>query len=112
MSQTEQVVVGAGATGVVMQVLHALTSPGERMVFAYPTFDGYPIFAQIARLTSVPVPLDAHGHHDLDAMADAAVGSRVVVLCRPHNPTGTIESEAAVRRTAEPDCPRHRRGTR
>ena len=93
----EQVVIGAGATGVVMQVLNALTSPGERMAFAYPTFDGYPIFAQIARLTSVPVPLDAHGHHDLDAMADAAAGSRVVVLCRPHNPTGTIESETAVR---------------
>ena len=37
-----------------------------------PTFDGYPIFAQMARLVSVTVPLDAHGHHDLDAMAEAA----------------------------------------
>ena len=37
-----------------------------------PTFDGYPIFAQMARLESVTVPLDEHGHHDLDAMADAA----------------------------------------
>ncbi len=42
------------------------------MVMTSPTFDGYPIFAQMARLESVTVPLDEHGHHDLDAMADAA----------------------------------------
>ena len=88
----EQVVIGAGATGVVLQVLHAVTSPGDTIVMTSPTFDGYPIFAQMCRLRSVTVALDRHGHHDLDAMADAAAGARVVVLCRPHNPTGTIES--------------------
>jgi histidinol-phosphate aminotransferase len=94
----DQVVIGAGATGVVMQVLHAVTSPGDTMVMVSPTFDGYPIFAQMARLRSVMVPLDRHGHHDLDAMADAAAQARVVVLCRPHNPTGTIESADEVER--------------
>ena len=94
----DQVVLGAGATGVVMQVLHATTKPGDRIVMTSPTFDGYPIFAQMARLVSVTVPLDAHGHHDLDAMVDAAVGARVVVLCRPHNPSGTLESAAEVER--------------
>ena len=34
-----------------MQVLHAVTRPGDRIVFSEPTFDGYPIFAQMARLT-------------------------------------------------------------
>jgi histidinol-phosphate aminotransferase len=94
----DQVVIGAGATGVVVQVLHAVTSPGDTMVLTSPTFDGYPIFAQMARLRSVTVALDRHGHHDLDAMADAARHARVVVLCRPHNPTGTIESAADVER--------------
>ncbi|BBZ33361.1 aminotransferase [Mycolicibacterium confluentis] len=94
----ERIVIGAGATGVIMQALRALTSPGDRIVLPYPTFDGYPIFAQIASLVCVPVPLDDDGHHDLDAMAEAAVGARVVVLCRPHNPTGTLESEAKLRR--------------
>lgn len=96
--RAEQVIVGAGATGVVMQTLHALTHPGDRIVMATPTFDGYPIFARMARLTSVPVPLDEHGHHDLDAMAEAAADAKVVVLCRPHNPSGTIEPATAVRR--------------
>jgi histidinol-phosphate aminotransferase len=94
----EQVVLGAGATGVVLQVLHAVTAPGDRIVMASPTFDGYPILAQMARLISVTVPLDKHGHHDLDAMADAAADAKVVVLCRPHNPTGTVESAADLER--------------
>jgi len=63
-----------------------------------PTFDGYPILAEMARLSSVSVPLDEHGHHDLDALADAASDAKVVVLCRPHNPTGTLESSADVER--------------
>ncbi len=94
----EQVVLGAGATGVVLQVLHAVTTPGDRIVLTSPTFDGYPIFAQMARLISVSVPLDEHGHHDLDAFADAASNAKVVVLCRPHNPTGTLEPAADVER--------------
>jgi histidinol-phosphate aminotransferase len=94
----EQVVIGAGATGVVMQLLHAVTDPGDTMVMASPTFDGYPIFARMARLTSMTVPLDRHGHHDLDAMADAAETARVVVVCRPHNPTGTVESGPDIER--------------
>jgi len=94
----EQVVLGAGASGVVMQVLHAVTRPGHRIVLSDPTFDGYPIFAKMARLTSITVPLDQHGHHDLEAMAEAAADARVVVLCRPHNPTGTLEPVSAVER--------------
>ena len=93
----EQIIVGAGATGVVMQVLQALTHPGDRIVMASPTFDGYPLFAQMARLRPVTVPLD-YGHHDLDAMADAATDARVVVVCRPHNPTGTVEPADDVER--------------
>src|SRR3984957_6504556 len=94
----EQVVLGAGASGVVMQVLHAVTRPGDRIVLSEPTFDGYPIFSQMARLTAVTLPLDKRGHHDLEAMAEASVDASVVVLCRPHNPTGTVESVADVHR--------------
>jgi histidinol-phosphate aminotransferase len=92
----DQVVLGSGASGVVMQVLHAITQPGDRIVLSTPTFDGFPIFAQMARLTPVTVPLDKYGYQDLVAMAEAAADARVVVLCRPHNPTGTLESVGSV----------------
>ncbi|MEB3032585.1 aminotransferase class I/II-fold pyridoxal phosphate-dependent enzyme [[Mycobacterium] nativiensis] len=94
----ETVMLGAGASGVTMQILHAMTRPGDRIVLSRPTFDGYPIFARMARLTTVEVPLDRYGHHDLTAMARAAASARVVVLCRPHNPTGTLESATDVER--------------
>ena len=102
----EQVVIGEGATGVILQVLHAVTSPGESMVMTSPTFDGYPIFAQMARLRPVTVPLDQHGHHDLDAMAEAASQARVVVVCRPHNQTGTVEAADDIERFLQRVCPR------
>jgi histidinol-phosphate aminotransferase len=92
----DQVVLGSGASGVVMQVLHAITQPGDRIVLSTPTFDGFPIFAQMARLTPVTVPLDKYGYQDLVAMAEAAADAGVVVLCRPHNPTGTLESVGSV----------------
>lgn len=83
----DRVVLGAGATGVVLQALQALTAPGDTIAMASPTFDGYPIVAQLARLNSSLVPL-----------AEAAGAARVVVVCRPHNPTGTLEPAAAVLR--------------
>jgi histidinol-phosphate aminotransferase len=92
----QQVVVGAGATGVILQVLQALTTPGDRVVYAAPTFDGYPIMARMARLESVTVPLDRAGCHQLDDLADAAATARVVAICRPHNPTGTVELGVAL----------------
>ena len=92
----DQVVLGAGATGVVLQALRALTAPGDVIAVSSPTFDGYPIMAQMARLEAVTVPLDEHGHNDLDGLADAAAGARVVVICRPHNPTGTLEPTGEV----------------
>jgi histidinol-phosphate aminotransferase len=92
----EQVVLGPGATGVMLQVLRAVTDPGDRIVMSEPTFDGFPIVSRMTKLNQVMVPLDATGHHDLHAMADAASEAQVVVICRPHNPTGTIESASAI----------------
>ncbi|MFF0488967.1 aminotransferase class I/II-fold pyridoxal phosphate-dependent enzyme [Nocardia sp. NPDC004068] len=87
----DRVVVGAGGTGVIMQIMQALTAPRQRMVFAAPTFDGYPIMAEMVGLESVAVPLDSSGRQDLWAML-RAVDDRtgLVAVCRPHNPTGTV----------------------
>lgn len=91
----EQVVLGPGATGVMLQVLHAITDPGDRIVMSEPTFDGFPIISRMTRLSQITVPLDPTGHNDLRAIAYAASEAHVVVLCRPHNPTGTVESASA-----------------
>ncbi|MFE3758782.1 pyridoxal phosphate-dependent aminotransferase [Nocardia tengchongensis] len=88
----ERIVVGAGATGVIMQILQAIVAPcGARVVLADPTFDGYPLLTVTVGGHPVLVPLTAQGSQDLDSMA-ALVDEQtaLVVLCNPHNPTGTL----------------------
>ncbi|MFE4456787.1 pyridoxal phosphate-dependent aminotransferase [Nocardia tengchongensis] len=88
---SEQIVVGAGATGVIMHILQALlTGPDAEVVMADPTFDGYPLLTVTVGGHPVMVPLTADGSQDLEAML-AAIDARtqIVVLCNPHNPTGT-----------------------
>ncbi|MBC7302175.1 MAG: aminotransferase class I/II-fold pyridoxal phosphate-dependent enzyme [Nocardia sp.] len=85
----DDVAVGAGATGVAMQVIRALG--GGELLTSTPTFDGYPMLAEMAGMTLVPVALDPGGNQDLTALR-RGVNRRtsLIVLCRPHNPTGTI----------------------
>ncbi|MFF2085548.1 aminotransferase class I/II-fold pyridoxal phosphate-dependent enzyme [Nocardia sp. NPDC058176] len=91
-----EVVVGAGATGVAMQVMRTL-GDGE-LVTSTPTFDGYPLMAEMAGLSLVPVPLDTAGDQDLAALRRAVTRrTALIVLCRPHNPTGTVLDASAVR---------------
>ncbi|BCK59213.1 aminotransferase class I/II-fold pyridoxal phosphate-dependent enzyme [Nocardia wallacei] len=96
--RTDQVVVGSGATGVALQIMQTLTRRGAEMVFATPTFDGYPILADMAGLTPVAIPLDARGRQNLAALG-RAVGPRtgLVTVCRPHNPTGTVASASELK---------------
>lgn len=86
-----QVVVGAGATGVALQLLRALTEPGSTIVFSTPTFDGYPILARMCGLGLEAIPLQDDGQQDLDRMLKAVDDrTSAVIVCRPHNPTGTV----------------------
>lgn len=91
----DQVVVGSGATGVAMQIMQTLIGDGEQIVFATPNFDGYPIMASILGVRTATAPLDSSGRQNL-AMLRALIDdrTRVVVVCRPHNPTGTLVSAA------------------
>lgn len=96
-ADTSQVIVGQGATGVALQIMQAVLQPGDSMVFAAPTFDGYPIMADIVGVRQITVGLDPHGQQDLHALAAAVgPGTGLVVLCRPHNPTGTVVEAAAL----------------
>ncbi len=87
---TNHVVVGCGSVGVATQIVESFAGPGDEVVYAWRSFEAYPIIAQVAGATSVRVPLTPDARHDLDAMA-AAITSRtkVVLVCNPNNPTGT-----------------------
>ncbi len=93
-----QVTVGPGATGVALGVLHramrhaqssGITSP--TLVTPTPTFDGYPILANMVGMRVTPVRLADDGGVDLDRVRAAITSdTSVVIICSPHNPTGTV----------------------
>jgi histidinol-phosphate aminotransferase len=85
----ERVAVGTGSVGVLGQLLAATCAAGDEVVFAWRSFEAYPIVVGVSGATGVPVPLGPGGRHDLEAMAAAVTGrTRVVLLCTPNNPTG------------------------
>lgn len=89
-----EVVVGAGSVAVLAHLLQAYTGPGDEVVFAWRSFEAYPILTAVAGATAVKVPLTAEARHDLDAMAAAVTdATRVVMLCSPNNPTGPTLTE-------------------
>ena len=89
------VAVGPGSVGVLAQLLAAVCDPGDEVVFAWRSFEAYPILCQIAGDVPVRVPLTPDERHDLAAMAAAITDrTRAVLLCSPNNPTGTAIREA------------------
>lgn len=85
----EDISTGTGSVGVAQQLLQATTGPGDEVIFAWRSFEAYPILVQIAGGTSVRVPLTADARHDLPAMAAAVTArTRLIFLCSPNNPTG------------------------
>ncbi len=96
---TDEVAVGPGSTGVLQQIITAVCDAGDEVVFAWRSFEAYPILTRLAGAVPVMVPLDAHEGHDLDAMAAAITErTRLVIVCTPNNPTGTAIGQAELER--------------
>ena len=93
------VATGTGSVGVLQQVLQSTAAEGDEVVYAWRSFEAYPIVVQISGARSVQVPLRSDEHHDLDAMADAITDrTRLVLVCSPNNPTGTAVRRAELER--------------
>lgn len=95
----EEVAVGAGSVEVAQQLINASASEGDEVIFAWRSFEAYPLMVQTAGATQVRVPLTADERHDLDAMAAAITErTRLILLCTPNNPTGAVLKHDEVER--------------
>ncbi len=96
----DRIATGCGSVSICQQLVQATCrEPGDEVLFAWRSFEAYPIVTQVGGATARTVPLDGDLRHDLDAMA-AAVGprTRLVMVCSPNNPTGTVVSRAELER--------------
>src|SRR3954449_6043868 len=93
-----QVLAGNGSGEPCWLAFAAPCDPGDEVVFAWPSFEAYPILAAQVGATAVTVPL-VDVRHDLGAMAEAVTDrTRLVFVCNPNNPTGTVVDRDAVDR--------------
>ncbi|MFF3216347.1 histidinol-phosphate transaminase [Streptomyces sp. NPDC002886] len=96
---TSHIATGTGSVGVTQQLLQATAEPGDEVLFAWRSFEAYPVLTRIVGADSVRVPLTTGAVHDLDAMASAITErTRLVFVCNPNNPTGTIVRRAELER--------------
>jgi histidinol-phosphate aminotransferase len=93
------IVAGAGSVTVAQQLVNATAGEGDEVVFAWRSFEAYPLLVLLAGATPVPIPLLADESHDLDAMAAAVTErTRLIFVCNPNNPTGTVIHRAELER--------------
>jgi histidinol-phosphate aminotransferase len=82
---------GTGSVGVLQQIVQATAADGDEVIYAWRSFEAYPIVVGISGATSVRVPLAAGARHDLIAMAEAVTErTRLILVCSPNNPTGPV----------------------
>lgn len=86
------VAIGSGADGVIGQLAAAVIDPGDEIVCGWPSFPSYVIDTKVRGGVPVLVPL-RDGVYDLEAIVAAVTPrTRIVYLCYPNNPTGTINA--------------------
>ncbi|KUO08691.1 histidinol-phosphate transaminase [Streptomyces sp. DSM 15324] len=90
---------GTGSVGVAQQLVQSTAGPGDEVIYAWRSFEAYPIITRISGATPVQVPLTDGDVHDLDAMAEAITErTRLIFVCNPNNPTGTVVRRAELER--------------
>jgi histidinol-phosphate aminotransferase len=85
----ESVVPGTGSVAVLGHLVQSVCDEGDEVVYAWRSFEAYPIVTQVCGARPVPVPLAPDARHDLAAMAGALTErTRMILVCSPNNPTG------------------------
>lgn len=96
-SFTEQnFLTGNGLGDVLRMIAHAFIFDGGEAIYCDPTFPLYSIFTKMLGGVATAVTHD-HYHYNLRAIAEAITEhTRVVFVCNPNNPTGTIVTQEEI----------------
>jgi len=103
----ESVGIGNGADDLILQLSMACLEDGDRVIASRSSFPIYDIYTHAMRAEMVKTPLTRSYGIDLGAMADAIDDrTKLVYVCNPNNPTGTIVRDREVERflARVPEC--------
>ena len=99
-----EIVVTSGAKQAVYAAVMALADRGDEVLVEDPGWVSFAPIVNLAGATPVPVPLREENRFVLDAgdlRARITPATRVVLLCNPHNPTGSVHDEHSLKAIAE-----------
>jgi len=106
---TKEIMVTCGGEEAVAAALFALLEKGDEVLIADPSYIPYSSLTKIAEAEPVYVPLDEKNGYcfDLEKLEAAITNkTKLLILCTPGNPTGTMMDEESLRKLAE-ICHRH-----
>lgn len=104
---TKEIMVTCGGEEAVAAALFALLEKGDEVLIADPSYIPYSSLTKIAEAEPVYVPLDEKNGYcfDLEKLEAAVTNkTKLLVLCTPGNPTGTMMDEESLRKLAEICC--------
>lgn len=98
----ESVVVGSGARPLLYGAYRCLVDAGEKVVYPAPSWNNKNFCHQVGAVgTVVPTTPASNFMPEVEALEAALPGARLLVLCSPGNPTGTMMREAQMREIGE-----------
>lgn len=101
----DKLVFGAGSDELIQLICRTFLYPGVNTVMATPTFPQYKHHAMIEGASIKEIKTE-DGYHDLKGMLEAIdEDTRVVWLCAPDNPTGTLFSKESFYQFMD-ECPK------
>lgn len=88
----DNVIVGSGSEGIMAVILRSFLSEGEEMISSKNTFIGFQVLARGRNNNYIEVPMkEGLYEFDLERMKKLInEKTKIVYLCNPNNPTGTI----------------------
>uniref|UniRef100_D5X607 Aminotransferase class I and II n=1 Tax=Thiomonas intermedia (strain K12) TaxID=75379 RepID=D5X607_THIK1 len=93
-----EITITAGATQAIFTALLAVVHPGDEVIVLTPSYDSYLPNIALCGGVARTVPLQADFRPDFAAIAAAITPrTRALLINSPHNPSGTVWSEADMR---------------
>lgn len=99
----KNIFVGNGSDEIIHLIMLAFVDKGDTVLYPHPSFAMYSIYSKIAGANEIAVNLDEDYTYNVERFAEAVerYKPKLVFLCNPNNPTGSVIDEEDIIRIIE-----------
>lgn len=99
----DYILAGAGSDDIITLISRLFLSPGDAIIDCPPTFSVYSLNADWIGARTIKIERRADFSIDVDAIEEAAIAhdAKLLFLCTPNNPDGSLIAEADIERLLE-----------